>query len=84
MTLTRDGRIRRSDQTRLSALRSQYIASSALDCWSRRTSVPRVRAAADRGLQIERQKPLPLMYRGQRLDIGYRLDLWSKSWSSSK
>ena len=27
------------------------------------------------GLTIERQKPLPLMYRGQKLDCGYRLDL---------
>jgi GxxExxY protein len=27
------------------------------------------------GLEIERQKPLPLTYRGQRLDCGYRLDL---------
>ena len=29
----------------------------------------------DRGLSIERQKPMPLMYKGHRLDIGYRLDL---------
>ncbi len=28
-----------------------------------------------RGLSIERQKALPLTYRGQRLDCGYRLDL---------
>ena len=27
------------------------------------------------GLDIERQKPLPLTYRGHRLDCGYRLDL---------
>ena len=27
------------------------------------------------GLQFERQKPLPLVYRGYRLDCGYRLDL---------
>jgi GxxExxY protein len=27
-----------------------------------------------RGLAIERQKPLPLMYRGRTLDCGYRLD----------
>ncbi len=27
-----------------------------------------------RNLNIERQKPLPLAYRGQRLDCGYRLD----------
>jgi len=29
----------------------------------------------DRGLRVEREKPLPLMYRGRRLDCGYRLDL---------
>ena len=26
-------------------------------------------------LRVERQKPLPLIYRGHRLDCGYRLDL---------
>ena len=29
----------------------------------------------DRGLSIERQKPLPIVYRGQVLDCGFRLDL---------
>ena len=29
----------------------------------------------DRGLCVEREKPLPLIYRGQRLDCGSRLDL---------
>ena len=28
-----------------------------------------------RGLAIERQKPFPLVYRGQRVDCGYRIDL---------
>src|SRR6266550_1755247 len=28
-----------------------------------------------RGLSIERQKPLPLIYKNQRLDCGYRIDL---------
>jgi GxxExxY protein len=28
-----------------------------------------------RGVAIERQKPLPLVYRGHTLDIGYRLDI---------
>ena len=28
-----------------------------------------------RGLSVERQKPLPVVYRGQTLDCGYRLDL---------
>jgi GxxExxY protein len=28
-----------------------------------------------RGLQVERQKPLPLVYRGRTLDCGYRIDL---------
>jgi GxxExxY protein len=27
-----------------------------------------------RGLSIERQKPLPVMYKNQRVDCGYRLD----------
>jgi GxxExxY protein len=27
------------------------------------------------GFAIERQKPLPVFYKGQRLDVGYRLDL---------
>jgi GxxExxY protein len=27
------------------------------------------------GLYIERQKPLPLVYRGRQLDCGYRIDL---------
>jgi GxxExxY protein len=29
----------------------------------------------DRGLPFERQKPLPLIYRGRTMDCGYRLDL---------
>jgi len=29
----------------------------------------------ERGLQVERQKPIPLMYRGNRLDCGHRIDL---------
>jgi len=29
----------------------------------------------DLALHVEREKPLPLIYRGQRLDCGYRLDL---------
>jgi len=29
----------------------------------------------ERGLTIERQKPLPIVYRGQTLDCGYRVDL---------
>ena len=29
----------------------------------------------DLGLGVERQKPLPLIYRGRRLDCGYRIDL---------
>jgi GxxExxY protein len=28
-----------------------------------------------RGLSIERQKPLPVVYKNQRLDCGYRIDL---------
>lgn len=28
------------------------------------------------GFAIERQVPLPLEYRGVRLDVGYKLDLW--------
>ncbi|HEY0303728.1 MAG TPA: GxxExxY protein, partial [Longimicrobiales bacterium] len=27
------------------------------------------------GIQTERQKPLPLQYKGVRLDCGYRLDM---------
>ena len=27
------------------------------------------------GLNVERQKPLPLVYRGHRVDCGYRLDM---------
>lgn len=30
---------------------------------------------AERGLRIERQKPLPVFYRDVKLDCGYRLDL---------
>jgi len=30
---------------------------------------------ADRGLKFERQKRLPLSYRGVQLDVGYRVDL---------
>jgi GxxExxY protein len=29
----------------------------------------------ERGLQVEQQKPLPLVYKDVRLDCGYRLDL---------
>ena len=30
---------------------------------------------ADKGLAVERQKALPLQYRGVRIDAGYRIDL---------
>jgi len=30
----------------------------------------------ERGLKVEQQKPLPVNYRGVRLDCGYRLDLF--------
>ena len=30
---------------------------------------------ADRGWQVDGQQTLPLVYRGQKLDAGYRLDL---------
>ena len=29
----------------------------------------------ERGLRVEQQKPLPVKYRGVRLDAGYRIDL---------
>src|SRR6476619_309565 len=29
----------------------------------------------DRGLKVERQKELPVIYRGMQVDCGYRLDL---------
>ena len=29
----------------------------------------------DQGLAVERQKPVPVIYRGNRLDCGYRIDL---------
>jgi len=29
----------------------------------------------DRGLKVEQQKPIPVVYRSVRLDCGYRLDL---------
>lgn len=28
------------------------------------------------GLSVEKEKPLPLIYKEVKLDIGYRLDLW--------
>jgi GxxExxY protein len=31
---------------------------------------------AQRGLRVERQKPLPLVYKQVELDCGYRLDLF--------
>lgn len=31
---------------------------------------------AQRGLQVEQQKPLPVVYQGVRLNCGYRLDLF--------
>jgi GxxExxY protein len=34
------------------------------------------RELMDMGFQVEQQIPLPLEYRGVRLDAGYRLDLW--------
>ena len=30
---------------------------------------------AERGLQVERQKALPVTYKGVRIDCGYRIDL---------
>ena len=32
-----------------------------------------------RGFSVERQKPLPLVYRGRTLDCGYRVDLLVES-----
>jgi GxxExxY protein len=34
-----------------------------------------VHELTDRGLSLERQKPLPVFYRGVQLDCGYRIDL---------
>ena len=31
--------------------------------------------AAQQGLSVQRQKPLPVTYRGVRIDCGYRIDL---------
>jgi len=31
---------------------------------------------AGRGLQVEQQVALPLVYKGVRLDAGYRIDIW--------
>ena len=28
-----------------------------------------------RGLRFERERPVPIIYKGRRLDVGYRLDL---------
>ena len=33
----------------------------------------------DQGLSVERQKPIPVVYRGRRLDCGYRIDLLVES-----
>jgi GxxExxY protein len=33
----------------------------------------------DRGIHVERQKPLPVVYRGRTLDCGYRIDLLVQS-----
>ena len=38
----------------------------------------------ERGLTIERQKALPLIYKAQLLDCGYRSIFWSRTLSSSK
>lgn len=29
-----------------------------------------------RGIDVQRQVPLPLMYKGRPMDCGYRIDLW--------
>ncbi len=31
----------------------------------------------EKGFKIDRQKGLPIVYRGVRLDCGYRIDLWA-------
>jgi GxxExxY protein len=28
------------------------------------------------GLDVQRQFPLPVVYKGERLDVGFRIDLW--------
>lgn len=35
-----------------------------------------------RGLKVERQIELPIIYQGMKLDAGYRIDLLGESWSS--
>ena len=34
---------------------------------------------SEEGLQFERQKPMPLIYKDVRLDIGYRIDILAES-----
>ncbi len=37
-----------------------------------------------RGIPFEWEKPLPVTYKGERIDCGYRIDLWSTvGWWSS-
>ncbi|HXE89596.1 MAG TPA: GxxExxY protein [Terriglobales bacterium] len=51
------------------------MAPSALDCWrapTRRASPKKLRKA---GLNVQTQVPLPVVYDGVKLEVGYRVDL---------
>jgi GxxExxY protein len=58
-------------RTRSSAQRSRSIATSDLGFWN----PPSRLACVERGLAVERQVAMPLIYKGVKLKLGYRPDL---------
>ena len=57
------------------ARRWRSIAPSSPVCWSQSTKECLFRELALRGIPFERQRPLPVEYKGVGLESGLRLDL---------
>src|SRR6266542_52163 len=58
-----------------SAPRLRYTVRWGLGCWSRRMKPAWSTSWVERELCTERQKALPVSYKGVRIDCGYRVDL---------
>src|SRR5262249_30418526 len=58
-----------------SMLQSLFIRLWVLACLRAPNQVCLVHELTSRGLKVETQVPIPVQYRGVKLDAGYRLDL---------
>jgi GxxExxY protein len=61
---------------RSSGLRWKSIARSDPDCWNQLTRCAYAGELSIPGIPFERQVPIPVEYKGVKLDCGYRADIF--------